>query len=190
MVKTFIACIALTASVGAAYAAAELEGPKMVFDATYTTTGPTGSSTVRMISDGKGHMRTESSAGGQKFVSIMDYPAKEAITLIEATHMAMKSKLKAAGPDVHDADTAKKAGAKPLGAKVVNGHPSHGWETTTASGKSETWTGDDIHYLVKSETTTPQGKMTMELKSFSNAAPSADAFKVPAGYKEMVIPGQ
>jgi hypothetical protein len=189
MLKKLAACIAIAGSVGAVYAD-ELEGPKVAFDATYTASGPNGTSTMRMISDGKGHMRTETTTAGQKFVSIMDYPAKQAITLIESTKMAMKTALKANGPEVHDPETAKKANAKPLGVKVINGHPAHGWEYTSASGKVQTWTGDDIKYLVKSETTTPQGKMTMDLQKFSSAAPTADQFTVPAGYKLMSIPGQ
>lgn len=188
MFKKTLAAIALATSVGAA-CAADIEGPKVAFDATYTTTGPTGPSTVRMISDGKGHMRTETSSNGQKFVSIMDYPKKEAITLMEAQKMAMKTTLKATN-DVHDEATAKKMNAKSLGSKVVNGHPSHGWQYTSASGTVETWTGDDIKYLTRSETTTPHGKVTMDLKSYSSSAPSGDLYSIPAGYKLMSVPGQ
>lgn len=165
------------------------DGPKSSFEATYASAGPAGASTVRMISDGKGHMRTETSTNGNKFVSIMDYPAKQAITLIEAQKMAMRVPLKPA-QDVHDAQSAKKSKARPLGSKVVNGHPCHGWEySVQTGGKVEVWTGDDINYLVKSETTVPQGKMTMDLKSWKPATPGADQFKVPAGYKMMQVPG-
>jgi hypothetical protein len=177
---------ALALSSGAAIAQ---EGPKQAFDATYVTAGPAGSSTVRMVSDGKGHMRTETITMGQKMVSILDYPGKVAITLIEAQKMAMKTPLKP-GTDVHDTESAKKANAKSLGARVVNGHPSHGWEyQIPGGGISEVWTGDDINYLVKSITNTPQGKMTMELKEFKKSAPGPEAFQIPAGYKMMAMPG-
>lgn len=189
MLKKTMVALVIAGSVGTAYAATTLEGPKVVFDATYTSISPAGTSTVRMISDGKGHMRTETSTNGQKFISIMDYPKKESVTLMEAQKMAMKMTLKAS-TDVHDETSAKQANAKSLGNKVVNGHPSHGWQYTTAGGTTETWTGDDIKYLVKSETKTPQGKVTMDLKSFSNKLPSGDLFSIPAGYKIMAMPGQ
>jgi hypothetical protein len=187
-----LACVAVAGTMGAAGAADQAwEGPKVAFDATYTSTGPAGPSTVRMISDGKGHMRTESSANGQKFVSIMDYPGKQTITLMEAQKMAMKMPLKTTGQDVHDNETAKKMNAKSLGKKVVNGHPSSGWKYQVDGGATvEVWTGDDINYMTKQETITPQGKMTMDLKSWSSAAPGPDAFKIPPGYKMMAMPGQ
>jgi hypothetical protein len=169
--------------------AADLEYPKQAYDATYASSGPMGSSTMRMSSDGKGHMRTESNAGGQKVVSISDYPNKMAYSIIESQKMVMKVPLKA-GPQVHDAESAKKANAKDLGIKVVNGHPSHGWEYTTDGGKVQTWVGEDTHCLVKSETTTAQGKMTMDLKTYNGTKPADDLFKVPTtGYKTMQVPG-
>lgn len=184
-----LACVAI-GTVSVAFAQQAYEGPKVAFDATYTSAGPAGASTVRMISDGKGHMRTETSTNGQKMVSIMDYPGKQVVTLIEAQKMAMKSPLKTSGADVHDADTAKKMKAKSLGTKVVNGHPSHGWQYTHEGATVEVWTGDDINYMTKQETTTPQGKFTMDLKSYSATAPSPDVFKIPSGYKMMALPGQ
>jgi hypothetical protein len=49
-----LACVAVAGTMGAAGAADQAwEGPKVAFDATYTSTGPAGPSTVRMISDGK-----------------------------------------------------------------------------------------------------------------------------------------
>lgn len=182
-----LVCAAFGATVCGAYAA-DLEYPKQAYDATYTTTGPSGSSSLRMASDGKGHLRTESSSGGYKVISISDYPNKMAYSIMEAQKMVMKVPLKPT-PNVQDAASAKKANAKDLGIKVVNGHPSHGWEYTTDGGKVQTWIGEDTHCLVKSETTTPQGKMTMDIKTYSGSAPGDDAFKVPAGYKTMTVPG-
>lgn len=180
---------ALALALGSSATGLAMEGPKTSFDATYTTSGTAGGSTLRMVSDGKGHMRTETSTSGQKFITIMDYPAKTAVTLIEAQKMAMKSTLKDS-PDVHDIESAKKMNAKSLGAKVVAGHPCHGWEYPIQGGKCQVWTGDDINYLVKSETTTAQGTTGMDLKSFTKASPGPDQFAVPAGYKMMVMPAQ
>lgn len=183
-----LVCAAYGATICGALAA-DIEYPKQAYDATYTSTGPTGSTTLRMCSDGKGHMRTETNAAGQKIVSISDYPAKMAYSIMEAQKMVMKVPLKAA-PQVQDAESAKKANAKDLGIKVVNGHPSHGWEYTSSGGKVQTWIGEDTHCLVKSETTTSSGKMTMDLKTYNGATPAEAMFKVPStGYKVMSVPG-
>jgi len=180
---------ALVIAVGSSATAFGMDYAKVSFDAAYVTSGPSGGSKLRMLSDGKGHMRTETSTNGQTYVTIMDYPANQATTLMAAQKMAMKVTLKDS-PEVHDAASAKKNNAKSLGSKVVNGHPCHGWEYVIPGGKSQVWIGDDINYLVKSETTTAQGKMGMDLKSFAKATPGADQFAVPASYKLMTMPAQ
>jgi hypothetical protein len=164
--------------------------PTQVFDATYVTkNSQAGEGKVRMISDGKGHMRMETENFGQKTVSILDYLNNMATTVIESQKMIMKVPLKDSGPAITDEASAKKANAKSLGAKVVDGHPCHGYETVQGSGKTDVWVGDDIHYLVRSETKTNEGiTISMDLKTYSTDAPSADAFKAPVGYKEMKLP--
>src|SRR5262245_23547330 len=86
-----------------AASAAELDYPKQVFDAAYTSEdAKTGSHTMRMISDGKGHMRMESNANGMKSTSIMDYPNKVCTTLMEAQKMAIKMPLTASKGQITD----------------------------------------------------------------------------------------
>lgn len=166
------------------------EAPKLVFDATYTSSNPAGSSIVRMISDGKGHMRTETVVNGSKMVSIMDYPAKSVFTIMDEQKMVMKSPL-VSSPDVHDDESAKKSNAKSLGAKTIAGHPCHGWEYKTPQGTTAVWIGDDTKYMVKSESIIANGmKSTTEIKSWSRTVPAGTQFTVPADYKMMVVPQQ
>ena len=61
------------------------------YDAVYEQTTPVGKSTMRQMCDGKGHMRTETNMNGQKTVSILDFPNKTAITVMEAQKMYMKT---------------------------------------------------------------------------------------------------
>src|SRR5579883_3171687 len=76
--------------------AAELDYPKQVFDAVYISQdAKSGSHTMRMISDGKGHMRMETNANGMKSASIMDYPNKVCTTLMETQKMAVKMPISA-----------------------------------------------------------------------------------------------
>lgn len=169
--------------------ASEMKYPTQVFDATYETKDATsGSHTTRMISDGKGHMRVEAESSGQKATSIMDYPNNLCTTLIEAQHMAIKMPMRQSGEHITDEASAKKANAKPLGEKTIDGHPCHGYEHAGDGATSRVWIGDDIHYLVRSETITPNGTMAMDLKTWSSKAPSQELFLVPPGYKEMKMP--
>jgi outer membrane lipoprotein-sorting protein len=168
------------------------EGPKQAFDATYTSTNQMGTSTMRMISDGKGHMRTETTTSGMKSVTITDWPNHCQLTILDPQKMVMKMQLKSSGQsDIHDAESAKKSNATSLGTTTIAGHPCHGWKSTNAVGTTELWIGDDINYMVRSETILKTGgqKVTTELKNWSKATPSADQFKAPANYKVTEMPG-
>lgn len=162
--------------------------PTEAFDAKYSISsgysGKNMTSEMRMASDGKGHMLTETSAAGQKFGTIVDYLQKTSISLIPQGKMAMKSKLPPDGGFVADAESVKQMNGKSLGQKTINGHPCHGFEYESKSGKTETWIGDDCKIVVQSITTSSAGKSIMNLQSIAGK-PSDDAFKVPTGYKIM-----
>lgn len=189
---TLLAGVLITSALAttAAIAADDYPYPKQAFDATFLTTSPNGNVNMRMLSDGKGHTRSETSVAGTKSVVISDYPNKVAYSIMEAQKMIVKVPLSPAVKNsVQDAESAKRMNAKSLGAKTVNGHPCHGWEYTTKEGKSTVWTGDDIDYVVQSITLAGPAKMQMDLKTFVKKVPSADSFKVPTvGYKTMEVP--
>jgi len=172
-------------TVGQAFAA---DAYPPAYEATYEMTIPgIGLSTSHQMSDGKGHVRIESVTRGTKTVSIQDYPNKVQITIMEAQRMYMKGPMKIEN-SITDEQSAKKANAKSLGTKTVSGHPCHGWESKTGTATCQSWIGDDIHNLVRSETTMPSGKVVMELKSYSAKAPTGNLTAVPPDYKEMKIP--
>lgn len=188
MTRSIVAFGSLFAVLFSATAALAVDYPKKVFDATYEVTGPSGAATMRMMSDGKGKMRTETTTNGSKFVTIADYPNLASLTLVEAQKMAMKGKLSADSYQGNDSADMKKKGAKDLGSKVVAGHPSHGYEYTAAGGKypTEVWIANDIDWFVQSVSKLPTGgAQTTTLKSFSTAAQSPTLFSMtpPAGYK-------
>lgn len=153
-------------------------------DATYETASAGTSSVMRSVSDGKGHMRTETTTPQGKVVSIIDYPNSVMWSLIEAQKMAMKLPFdpNAGGPAIRDAQSAEKFGAKPLGVKVIDGHPCHGWQTTVQGTTSESWVGDDINTLVYSVSKGSYGESSMHLKSYSAAQPDPSLFTVPPDY--------
>jgi hypothetical protein len=166
--------------------AAKVETPK-AWDAVYQIISPTGNSTMHQISDGKGHIRTEQSQSGHTTTTILDFPGKVMTVIMPEQKMYMKNQMTDA--DVANANVTKqKPTGKELGAKVIDGHPCHGYESSTGKIVSRAWIGDDIQNLVRSETTTPQGNTTMALKSYSGSAPNQDLTVVPLGYKEMKMP--
>ncbi len=163
---------------------------KKAYDATYDMTAGGRTMTMRMINDGQGHQRQETSTPQGKVISILDYPNKVMWSLMEAQKMAMKMPLNpsAGGPAINDAESAKQYNAKSLGTKVIDGHPCQGWQATTQGMTSESWIGNDINNLVYSVSSGPQGQSTMKLKQFSSAKPSPSLFTVPPDYKVMAIP--
>jgi hypothetical protein len=178
-------CLALgLIAVSVAPAAVAANYPTQKYDAQYELTTPQGKTTMRMASDGAGHFMTQSTTNGFKSTSLLDYLAGTSTTLIEQGKMAMKTKLPANGGMAADEGSVKSAGGKSIGAKVVNGHPCHGYEYSAAGAKTQTWIGDDCHITVQSTTDSTAGKTVMNLKSIAGAPP-ADTFKVPAGYKVM-----
>jgi hypothetical protein len=167
--------------------AEDLPYPKKAYDATYEIKASTGDSTMRMGSNGKGLMFVQSMGKSKTMdtTSITDYPNKVVITVIPASKMIMRTPMTTTQPVITDVQSAQKQGAKSLGAKTVDGHPCHGFESSTKGIISQVWIGDDIQHMVHSDTTGPNFKSSMSLKTWSDKAPSADAFKTPAGYKEM-----
>ncbi|MDZ4833086.1 MAG: hypothetical protein SGJ27_04725 [Candidatus Melainabacteria bacterium] len=161
--------------------------PKQKYDATYTMTGPQGASEMRMASDGAGKFLTKTKMQGQAYTSIVDYLKMTSTTLIEQSKMAMQTKLPETSKYVGDESSVKKAGGKSLGARVVAGHPCHGWQYTSGGVKSESWLGDDVKIMVQSTTKAPGGTTVMTLKSVGGAPP-ASAFEIPKGYKMMKTP--
>lgn len=154
------------------------------YDATYETSSAGTSSVMRYVSDGKGHVRTETTTPQGKFVSIIDYPNSVMWSLIEAQKMAMQMPFNpnSAGQAIRDGQSAEQSGAKPLGTKVFDGHPCHGWELTVQGTTSQSWIGDDINTLVYSVSTGSFGESSVRLKSYSKTQPDPSLFTVPADY--------
>lgn len=186
MTRLFAGLGSVLATLVCCSAALAVDYPKKVFDATYEITSPAGATTMRMTSDGKGRMRTETNTAGNKCITIADYPGLASLTLLEAQKMAIKGKLSAESYQGSETADMKKKGAKDLGNKVVVGHPSHGYEYNSA-GKflTQIWIGNDIDWFVQSTATLPNGKSVTTLKSFSSKAPDPALFSMtpPAGYK-------
>ena len=158
--------------------------PKL-YDATYAVKTPTGVSSMRSISDGKGHLRTEVNVGPSKMVTIMDYPGKTTYTLMEAQKMVIKNPIAQEYEGDLTPELAKKKNAEDLGFKEVLGHNCHGWKLKLPNGVSEHWVDEKAGILVHSRTQAGNYITENNLKSVNMNQPKADLFVVPAGYKPM-----
>ncbi|CAN5472165.1 hypothetical protein BH11CYA1_BH11CYA1_48090 [soil metagenome] len=182
-----LAVISLTGTISAQAADTKSELYPKVYDANYICVSPAGKTEMRMTSDGKGKLRTESKTAAYKVVSISDYPGKVCYSIMEAQKMITKMPLKQGYEGNMDATTAKKKNAKDLGVKVIDGRSCHGWNYKDAGVDSEVWVDDSAQILVKSTTKASGTVTSMQLTKVSTAAPSADLFAIPSGYKVMSI---
>lgn len=162
---------------------------KKAFDATYDVQSASGKNSLRMVTDGQGHMRNEMTTSAGKVITITDIPNKVMYSVMESQRMVMKMPYSDAGSNITDEQTAKAVNAKSLGAKVIDGHPCHGWQTAQKDSTTESWTGDDIGCVVLSTTKAPGYTTGMKLVKYSPAKPSPSDFAVPSGYKVMNVPG-
>lgn len=177
--------LASAAAVQAADKKAELY-PK-VYDANYECVSAAGKTEMRLTSDGKGKLRSESKGPSFKVVSISDYPGKICYSIMEAQKMITKMPLKQGYEGNMDAETAKKKNAKDLGVKDIDGRSCHGWSYKENGTESEVWVDNNAQILVKSTTKTAGTTTSMQLTKISTTAPAAELFVIPSGYKVMSI---
>lgn len=175
----------LLAMTSGAVAVAATDWPSKAYDLTYALTSPSGSSQMRMVSNGKGKIATQTTVANMKMTSIADYPAKMAYSIMDAQKMVYKMKLQPSQGNILSDESAAKLKAKSLGNKVIDGHPCKGWQYSASGVDTETWIATDLEAAVKSVTKSPQGTTTMVLKSVSTKSPDESIFVIPAGYKVM-----
>lgn len=160
--------------------------PIKPFDVQYTVVGTKGFMMVcRFVSDGVGHVRTETA--GLPFINIIDYPNRTWTILDINKKEARRNKW--VSPEVPmkalpvlDQQGAKRVNAQPSGQQVVAGHPCKGYVYTTPGSRNEVWIADDIGIVVKSESSTPKGKLLTTMKGFS-ANVKQEEFMIPTMYK-------
>ncbi len=159
--------------------------PKKAYMATFQSTGPSGESSMRSASDGKGKTMTEMTSGRMHVISIFDYPSKVSMVINPAAKRIMKMRLT---DDQKDSMSRKPPNSVSLGSKVIDGHPCKGWQSNSPSGKMEVWLADDIDLAVKMVVTTPVGTKTTVLKTYAPGMPPAGTFTPPAGFAVMEVP--
>jgi hypothetical protein len=113
------AVISLTSASAAHAADKKIELYPKVYDANYECVSATGKTEMRLTSDGKGKLRSESKGPSFKVVSISDYPGKICYSIMDAQKMITKMPLKQGYEGNMDAETAKKKTPKTLVSKIL-----------------------------------------------------------------------
>lgn len=162
------------------------------YQASYEETSNVGGKAVRTYAtDGKGHGRNEVTRdSGRKDISLLDLPnhkitilrgdSKSAISMpLRNDDVAMLAQF---GSDM-------RSGGKPLGSKVIDGHPCHGMHYDLGETSEDLWTGDDIGVRVYSKVQSKFGTTESHLRSFSAQAPDPKVFAIPADYNQIPITG-
>jgi hypothetical protein len=148
------------------------------------TSSSLGNSVRSYASDGKGHGRSEvTSAKGRKTVAILDLPNNQLTILMDETKSAMTIPLSQEDlVKMGECAGQMKAKGIALGAKVIDGHPCHGWHYNLDGISQDLWIGDDIGIRVYSKVQGKFGTQEAHLRSYSGKAPDPSLFLVPAGY--------
>jgi hypothetical protein len=152
------------------------------FDAVSVSQDANGNmSTTHTVSDGRGHIRTETSSSSGILISIFDHESNILSTVREKDKVIIKNKV---APYLMEPDAIPKQDLQQLGARVINGHPCTGESYHFANTDFTTWRGQDVdNYTVKSVSKRNGVQTVTELKSYTHNAPDPSLFVVPSdGY--------
>ncbi len=158
------------------------EYPK-VYDANYECQAGASKTSMRLTSDGKGKVRSESKTSAYKMVSILDYPAKTTYAIMDAQKSVMKMPLKDAYVGTVGEVLKTKKAAKDLGTKNIGGRLCRGCSYTEKGTDTEMWVDEANQLLVKSNSKTGNMSTSMTLISANTNAPAAALFDIPKNYK-------
>lgn len=190
--RTFLAI--LTAFLFSASAALAMNFQPKPYDATYTMQFGGQTYNQRRVSDGAGKERSELSTPNGTMINIQDTKNNVSYTVMPNRKMALKRTMDKVNRDkdknfvVNSYEKAKEVGAKPLGKKVIDGHPCQGFQYTHRGNVSEAWIGEDIGTLVLMKSTSPDGNVSMRLTSIKPFDGNQSWFAPPKDYKVVEMP--
>lgn len=150
--------------------------PEM-YDVNYFFKTPSGESTVRVTSDGKGKVREEQCNGNLQTVTITDYKAKFVYTISETIKLVKRASLKT--PYENPSDIAKTKEAKDLGVKSIHGLTCQGWRYKEQGNETEIWLDKRAGFVVVSKSKIQNLEIEMVLKDLNKAEPKSELFNIP-----------
>jgi hypothetical protein len=158
------------------------------YQAEYSQTSPSGQSVHKLAYDGKGHGRSEIISARRHAVSLLDIPNHKMTILMDDLKSAVVVAI--TDDDVQklgDFGARFAATGKSIGVKIIDGHLCEGTFYQLGSGVTqELWNGKDVGGVrVYSKVSDPHFGITeTRLKTYLPVAPAAQAFTVPAGYRQ------
>jgi len=177
---------ALLMATSIARAADTVAYPHGAFTATFSTESTAaGVGAARHISDGQGRLRIEIQQPGGTQIGIVDYVKGVTTEIVPSKQIAVSTPVV---PHQCMAEESVKLDGTPIGTKVIDGHPCHGYTRRQGQFTSEIWIGDDTHYMVHADTFFQNDKSSFTLRAWSDDPPSPDLFQIPADYKLINLP--
>jgi len=160
--------------------------PHGTFTATFDTQSTAaGVGAARHISDGQGRLRIEIQQPGNTQIGIVDYVKGFTTEIVPSKQIAVTTPVV---PHQSMAEESVKRDGTPIGTKVIDGHPCHGYQRRQGLFTSDIWIGDDTHYMVHSDTYFQKDKSTFALRDWSDDPPSPDLFQIPPNFKVINLP--
>ncbi len=129
-------------------------------------------------------MRMEMTQQGMNVVTLIDTNAKTMYTYMPAQNLAMKIPFDPAQvpkSPTGDAASMQDSNARVTGTETIDGKVCSVIEYTSAQGNVKAWIWQDKGLPIRTETTTPAGKITVEYKNIDFADIPDSMFELPAG---------
>jgi hypothetical protein len=140
--------------------------------------------------DGKGRVRIQQISPYKSDFVIADLGANNAYYVFESRRAYYPAQTQSYGTPIFDAESARLAGAKPIGTKKIGAYKCHGWLSPSPSGDHggprETWTSDEYNLPVLDRWTDKNGvKVICKLKAYEGDGTVDGLFKVPDDYRQV-----
>ncbi|MDZ4835098.1 MAG: hypothetical protein SGJ27_15085 [Candidatus Melainabacteria bacterium] len=146
------------------------------YDATYDHFTSAGTSTMRLTSDGQGHLRSEATHSGRSIVAITDWNSKTNYGIDDTSRLVSKMPMTNA-PGTPPVDESKRTS---LGDRMIDGRNCEGWQYANNGHVSQCWSDKDLGCAVLM---TLDGKPQLRLKTCSPTTLPAQYFAPPPGYR-------
>jgi len=149
---------------------------------------PTGETITQKYWIKKNKMRIETNTGGMNAVSLIDTEKQTMINYMPAQNIAMKMDFSQAPKSGSDAaKSIQNSSPKIVGVETIDGNVCTVVEYTDQGSTTKVWLWQARGLPLKTEATTPMGKVTVTLKNISFENIDDSLFELPAGVTPMDI---
>lgn len=134
----------------------------------------------------KNKMRTETTMEGQTVINLIDLDAKTMYSYMPAQNVAMRRDFAMAPKP--PTENIEKYNPVVIGTETIDGKTTIVVEYTAEGVKTKSWIWKEKGFPIRTETTTAEGKVTIENRNIEFVDIPDSMFELPAGVQIMQIP--